>query len=428
MRYICSLLALLLSSLSFAQSLPIDFEQGVTTSDFIDFDGGTATVIANPQAKGINTSSTVAQIIRNGGQVWAGSKIVLSNNLDFSTDGIMSMKVFTAAPVGTVVKFKLEGGDIFELDQLTTVTNQWETLSWDFTGLQGNYNTLVFMFDFGNVGNGLATSVFLFDDIAQSFGGTQIDLPVTFDDNGVNYNMTDFGGTFSSLTADPMNPSNQVIKVVKSNTAAAWAGTTISTPAGFASPIPLSLSDSTMYVRVWSPTAGIPVRLKVEDANEPTHTCETEAITTKAGDWELLTFDFTNEATNTATLATGLNNGWRYNMASIFFNFGTAGATAGEQTYYFDNVAFGEAITGIKRLTLDLSQVFPNPAIDQWTIFMPNVISQVVLTNLAGQQMQVLSPASKWVSIDAGGLSPGFYVAQLFTLSGDVITATLIKK
>lgn len=428
MTFIYYLFALLLPTFAFAQSLPIDFEQGViTTSDFIDFDGGTATVIANPQAKGINNSSTVAQIIRNGGQVWAGSKIVLSNNLDFSTDGIISMKVFTAAPVGTVVKFKLEGGDIYELDQLTTVTNEWETLSWDFTGLQGNYNTLVFMFDFGNVGNGLATSVFLFDDISLSFGGTQIDLPVTFEDSGVNYNMTDFGGTHSSLAVDPMDPNNHVIKVVKTNTAATWAGTTISTPAGFASAIPLSLSSSTMYVRVWSPTASIPIRLKVEDANDPTHTCETEAITTKAGDWELLTFDFSKEVTGTATLATGLSNGWVYNMASIFFNFGTDGATAGEQTYYFDNVAFGKAITGIQAMPTVAAHIYPNPANSHWIIETEEVITQLILTNLSGQQIMIQSPFQNQVLIDGAILSPGMYIAR-FTTPRGIGKAILVRQ
>ena len=45
--------------------IPIDFEGG--PYGFIDFDGGTATVKANPQSSGINTSATVAQIVRDGG-------------------------------------------------------------------------------------------------------------------------------------------------------------------------------------------------------------------------------------------------------------------------------------------------------------------------------------------------------------------------
>ena len=78
-------LLLLFSGLSLAQNLPIDFENNIVTSDFVDFDGGTASVITNPQPGGINTSATVAQIVRNGGTVWSGSKIYLASNLNFST-------------------------------------------------------------------------------------------------------------------------------------------------------------------------------------------------------------------------------------------------------------------------------------------------------------------------------------------------------
>jgi len=59
-----------------AQTLPINFETTILTADFINFDGGTATVINNPQPNGINTSATVARIVRNGGAVWAGSKLL----------------------------------------------------------------------------------------------------------------------------------------------------------------------------------------------------------------------------------------------------------------------------------------------------------------------------------------------------------------
>ena len=103
------------------------------------------------------------------------------------------MKVFTSAPVGTTIKFKLEGVGNAERDVQTTVSNAWEELKWDFTGESANFNTLVFMFDFGNVGDGTANSTFLFDGIQQIFGGSQLDLHVTFEDNSVNYTTTDFG-------------------------------------------------------------------------------------------------------------------------------------------------------------------------------------------------------------------------------------------
>ena len=72
-----------IAAIGYTQSLPIDFETGITTSNFVDFDGGVGTVITNPQSSGINTSATVGQVVRNGGEVWGGSKISLAANLDF---------------------------------------------------------------------------------------------------------------------------------------------------------------------------------------------------------------------------------------------------------------------------------------------------------------------------------------------------------
>ena len=196
-------------------------------------------------------------------------------------------------------------------------------------------------FNFGTDGATAGSQTYYFDDVM--FGQpvvtlAQIDLPVTFEDPLVDYTVTDFGNNVSTMIVDPTLPTNMVMEVVKPITAPVWAGTTISTTAGFASVIPLTLTETEMTVRVWSPTAGTPIRLKVENASNNQETCETEAITTVAGAWETLTFNFANEAAGTATLANGISNGWVFNMASIFFNFGTGGATAGSKTYYFDDV------------------------------------------------------------------------------------------
>ena len=135
MKMITLFILLLAVSTGYAQSLPIDFESGVVSANFTNFDGGTATVIANPQSNVDNNSVTVGQIVRNGGQPWGGSALTLTSNLDFSTMNNISMKVYTAAPIGTTVRLKVEDGmgGFAELDALTTTTNQWETLTWDFT-------------------------------------------------------------------------------------------------------------------------------------------------------------------------------------------------------------------------------------------------------------------------------------------------------
>jgi hypothetical protein len=340
MKIVPLLIFLFTASVGYSQKLPIDFEQTMFTRDFIDFAGGISTIIDNPQSGGLNSSSTVARMVRDGGESWAGSKLVLSDNLNFSSNGFISMKVFTNAPVGTIVKIKLEGlGETYR-DMLTTVTNEWETLIWDFTGQPANFNSIVFMFDFGNVGDGSAASTFLFDDIEQVSRGTQIDWPVDFESTTVNYDISDFGGNYSLLVTDLADDGNRVMQTVKTGAAGTWAGTTIGSSSGFATNIPFTLAESKMTVKVWSPNIGTPIRLKVEDSIDPTHSCETEAETTIANQWEILEFDFSKESPGTTLLSDGLKKGWVYNKLSIFFNFGTDGIATGEQIYYFDDIKF----------------------------------------------------------------------------------------
>jgi hypothetical protein len=162
---------------------------------------------------------------------------------------------------------------------------------------------------------------------------------ITFDSAAVTYTLTGFGGAEdSTVVVDPVGGTNMVARVVKSATAELWAGTTVSTGADFSVPtLPFTAVFTKMAVRVYSPDAGIQVRLKVEDAADPTKSVETDATTTLAGGWETLTFDFANQAAGTAAL----NLAYTYNKVSIYFNFGVTGATAGEKTYYFDDMAFG---------------------------------------------------------------------------------------
>jgi hypothetical protein len=91
-----------------------------------------------------------------------------------------------------------------------------------------------------------------------------------------------------------------------------------------------------MTVRVYSPAAGVRVRVKVESAADPSRSVETEAVTTVANAWETLTFNFANQVSGTPAL----NPSYNYNRLIIFFDFGLAGSAVGARTYYFDDVLF----------------------------------------------------------------------------------------
>jgi hypothetical protein len=180
---------------------------------------------------------------------------------------------------------------------------------------------------------------------------TQMSLPVSFDATGVGYGLVGFGGgEDASIVADPTNAANKVVRVVRAAGAEVYAGTTITAVSaanvqtGFAARIPFTSTDTRMSVRVWSPDAGIPVRLKVEDSADANKSVETEATVTTAAGWETLTFNFSNQVAGTAALNLANN----YNKASIFFDFGRAKAQAVQKTYYFDDITFvpGAPVTG----------------------------------------------------------------------------------
>jgi len=181
-----------------------------------------------------------------------------------------------------------------------------------------------------------------------------LNLPVTFENDELDYKLGDFGGNASSIVVDPTDSTNTVAKSVKTATAETWAGTTVGAPDGFAEAIPFTSTETKMTVRVWSPAAGIPVLLKVEDATAPSISVETEDTTTIAG-WQTLEFDFSNEVRGPA-----LNLDNTYDKASIFFNFGVSGASAGELTFYWDDMMFGPRYLTTFNVYMDLASSF-NP-------------------------------------------------------------------
>ena len=132
---------------------PVEDFEG-TAPTFTGFGGAGTGVIDNPDASGENTSLKVAESIKPvGAEVWAGSFIDLAGALDLATYSSISMKTWSPA-VGAVIKMKLENqanaDENFEVDVNTTVSDTWETLTFDFSAAPAfNYDRIVVFFDFG---------------------------------------------------------------------------------------------------------------------------------------------------------------------------------------------------------------------------------------------------------------------------------------
>ena len=306
--------------------MPVDFESATLNYAFTNFGGANSTVVNNPDVSAENGSGKVARLTKNNGsEVWAGSFLELGVPIDFST--LQKIKIKSWSPqAGIVVKMKLENlsnpNINTEVDVTNTVANAWEDLTFDFTGVNNanNYQRVVIFYNFGNNGTGLN---YYFDDIQLTSGAEQVVLPLTFQSTTLTYSFTNFGGATTTVANNPdatgINTSSKVGKLVKGNGAQVWAGSFIE----LANPINFS-SQQKIKIKVWSPQAGIIVKLKLENLANATINTELDATTTVANGWEELTYNFT-----------GINNANNYQRVVVFFNFGNPGNGA---SYYFDDI------------------------------------------------------------------------------------------
>lgn len=351
----------------------IDFDSPGTTYTLTGFGGAEdAVVIVDPD----DASNHIVRVLKSAtAATWAGTTVsTLPGDsiprLPFDAASTrMRVRVFTPA-ARTVVRLKVEDARdptiTCETEATTTVGGGWETLTFDFAreapgtarlDVARRFDRVSIFFAFGRDGASGGAGTYHFDDLAFVGGtsspadagvaedagpapgdaGTSVTYPpLDFDTAGVTYTLTGFGGAeTSTVIVDPRDATNHIGRVLKSGTAELWAGATVSTlPNNSIARLPISATRTRMSIRVWSPRAGIQVRLKVEDATDPTHSVETEASVTTANAWQTLTFDFASPANGTAAL----NPAYRFDRLSVFFDFGVTGAMAGAQTYDFDDV------------------------------------------------------------------------------------------
>ncbi|OAV44498.1 PKD domain-containing protein [Lewinella sp. 4G2] len=148
-------------------NLPLGFEQNVDYV-FTGFGGGSAGVITNPDASGSNVSSKVVEFVKEtGSQVWAGVFTDVDAPINFSGSKTVKLKVWSPK-VDAPILLKLENPDnsdqAIEVSVPTTVANQWEELTYDFTGAEAvpNLRRVVLFADFGTAGDAQS---YYFDDL-----------------------------------------------------------------------------------------------------------------------------------------------------------------------------------------------------------------------------------------------------------------------
>ena len=288
-------------------------------------------LVSNPNPAGVNTTSTVMQFTKtDGAEVWGGMGFAVNGMINFN--GTNQIKINSYAPeAGKVVKVKLEtiegnvDGLTYEFDMTTTVANQWEVLTYDFSAAPDlDYISFIVFYDFGNQNAG----VYHFDEVQVGLGEY---IPTEAPSIAIENFEGELPGNFSfggvegiQIVENPnvsgSNTTDSVMQCTKTEGSEVWGGMGISVD-------PINFSSAGMnqiQIQSYSPEAGKVIKVKLEtiEGNVDGLTYEFDMTTTVANEWETLTYDF--------SLAPDLD----YVSFIVFYDFGNTG----EGVYHFDEI------------------------------------------------------------------------------------------
>ena len=281
-------------------------------------------VVDNPELSGINSEASKVGKIVNTGQNWENAFFNLDVPVDFSANNAIQFKLFSNQALPIKLKFEDGTEAPVEVDVNHTGSG-WEMLTFNFAST-ASYNDMVLFVD----GPGTATGTFYIDDIEQ-VTGVSCEQETMQSLSGADFNLTfqtDPTASIQSFDAglswvdnpDFTNELNKSCKVgrIDRNGAALFANNQIVVDSKFD-----FSANSGFKMKVWSPNAGTNVLVKLEDQSASNINTEVGAVTTKAADWEELTFPF------------GAGESGKYDRIILFFELNTNTT----ETYYIDDFA-----------------------------------------------------------------------------------------
>ncbi len=149
--------------------LPEGFEAAEEGFELLVF-GGAAnpSVVPNPASSGINTSANVVSVLKaDNSETFAGIVVRFPESVDFSAQQRVQVDVLSPKS-GVTISLRAQDEADFNVgltgDVTNTVVNEWETLTFDLSGIDPslNLNEIVLFFDNGVQGDG---STYFFDNI-----------------------------------------------------------------------------------------------------------------------------------------------------------------------------------------------------------------------------------------------------------------------
>ena len=473
MKNIILVTLLLLVSFGYAQQQEylFDFEPNTPSgvaSNWYTFDNNPAAaeVVDNPNLNGTNPSSTkvLKVVVGPSNAFYAGVNnawdegvfgtweidMGVANNLSLSMDvhknyvGTVGIKMGTA---GQGTTFQITNQNVGN-----TVVNEWQTLTWDLSGINpnGDLTNISQMVVFVDWTEGLPdraeNSTIYIDNIKFNANKLTDAPPVDSCENGVQDNdetgidcggscnacptndaiiIEDFEGTppqiatnngleSVSIVSDPETggTNSEVLKIVTSSTAVQWQNAQVFLQDDY---IHLISSNKVVTAEVYS-TSAFHMLAKVVDAVGGTLADESATDDYHSGSGlETLTFDFANPKDDTPVAA------YIYGRILFFPMWnGNGWNNSAVSTTYVDNItALSSATASLENNNLFDTKVYPNPTSDTWIISTQNnIITSVEIFNLLGKRVVSQVNNSNNIIVSTQGLTNGIYITRITTEQG----------
>ena len=321
---------------------------------------------AYEQAASVVTDApdNATNVLKNtrGYQGWAGTTFFNTAGTQLVSEGNLTVTAEINAPVeGVVIRLKVEDATdnthTLETNATETSVTGWHTYTFDMSAQATdtavfnstyNYDKASFFFDFNTSPDGVTTNgEFFYLDNVTFPGVTTPAVGVDFETVGeyesgafdwLPAEITDKVAQAANVVTDAPNNSTHSLKVTKGYQG--WSGVNFFKKTNT---VLISEADLVVTAEINSPTDGVVIRMKLENAADPNMSVETDATETSVTGWHTYTFDFANEATNTAAFSVAKT----YDSANLFLDFTTDAAlvTTNGQDYFVDNVIFPGQVT-----------------------------------------------------------------------------------
>jgi Secretion system C-terminal sorting domain len=430
MKKITLLIALMITSLGFAQVPTVNFETNGLS--FIKGTGGgnVATI-----GTGIGTNTTQVANLAKGPEQYQAFEITLTNEVSFAVNGAKTITFDFYQATATVrpILVKFEGGSIdpvanngYEVEINTAAVAGWQTLSFNFgnaresypnsgtnKNLVGSYKRMFIFIDFGlappsntaidNVGGGT-------QGVAQTPPITSFNLTFETPTSNTILNCFDGAEYTDGVTNDVttgINTSAKAGQIAKIN-ASLYANMQYKIPEG----INLSSGGKGFSVMVKGPRA-IPVKFKLEGGAQ----VEKDVNYTTPGVWQKLVFDFSGDTST------------NHNLIVLFLEI-TAGPSANpaNDVFLVDNIVLG-TVSSLSTTKFDKSTVkmYPNPVQNTLTIEANSEIQRVSVFNVLGQEVMSRSPKSNSTTLQTNDLQKGVYMVTT-EIDGNISSSKIVKE